>query len=77
MFLLNRSYGSEEAVTAADYLDVAAPLPTVKAKASTAEEDARRIEALRQGAMMTAARAAMMGVIKGGLGGDKPSAGGS
>jgi hypothetical protein len=77
VFLLNRSYGSEEAVTAADYLDVAAPLPTVKAKASTAEEDARRIEALRQGAMMTAARAAMMGVIKGGLGGDKPSAGGS
>jgi len=77
VFLLNRSYGAEEAVTAADYLDVMAPLPTVKAKVSTGEEDARRIEALRQGAMMTAARAAMMGVIKGGLGGDKLSAGGS
>jgi len=76
VFLLNRSYGSEEAVTAADYLDVAAPLPTVK-KAATAEEDARRLEAPRQGAMMTAARAAMMGVVKGGLGGDKPSTGGS
>ena len=57
IFLLNRSYGAEEAVTAADYLDVMAPLPTVKAKVSTGEEDARRIEALRQGAMMTAARA--------------------
>lgn len=77
VFLLNRSYGSEEAMTAADYLDTMAPLPTVKAKAATAEEDARRIEALRQGAMLTASRASMMGVIKGGLGGDRPPAGGS
>ncbi len=77
VWLLNRSYGSEEAMTAADYLDVMAPLPTVRATTPTAEDDARRIEALRQAAMMTACRAAMMGVVKGGLGGDKPAAGGS
>ena len=77
VWLLNRSYGAEEAMTAADFLDVAAPLPTFKRSPASAEEDARRLEALRQGAMMSAARAAMMGVVKGGLGGDKPNGGGS
>ena len=77
VFLLNRSYGPEEAVTAADYLDVVAPLPPVKASVMSAEDAARRLQALRQGAMMSAARAAMVGVVKGGLGGDKSSDGGS
>ena len=77
VFLLNRSYGAEEAMTAADFIDVVAPLPTVPRQASSADEDVRRLEALRQGAMMSAARAALMGVVKGGLGGDKPNAGGA
>ena len=39
-WLLNRDYGAEEVMTAADYIDVVAPLPTVKPNPSTAEQDA-------------------------------------
>ncbi|BCM87619.1 hypothetical protein [Methylobacterium indicum] len=69
-WLFNRDYGAEEVMTAADYLDVVAPLPTVKPNPTTAEEDAALVMARRQGAIMSGARASLVGVILGGMGGD-------
>ena len=57
-------------MTAADYLDVIAPLPTVKANPRTAEDDANLLQARRQGAIMSGARSSLVGVIVGGMGGD-------
>ncbi|BCM88021.1 hypothetical protein [Methylobacterium indicum] len=74
-WLLNRDYGAEEVMTAADYLDVIAPLPTVKPNTSTAEHDADLVMARRQGAIMSGARASLVGVIVGGMGGDNRQGG--
>ncbi len=70
-WLLNRDYGAEEVMTAADYLDVVAPLPTVNPSPRNAEEDLALIQARRQGAFMSGARAVLVGVITGGMGGDQ------
>ena len=72
-WLLNRNYGGEEVVSAADYLDVVAPLPTVRPNPVTAEDDLALIRARREGAIMSGARATMIGVITGGMGGDRPA----
>ncbi|MDP4025786.1 hypothetical protein Q8W71_24445 [Methylobacterium sp. NEAU 140] len=69
-WLLNRDYGAEEVMTAADYLDVVAPLPTVKPDPTTAEQDADLVQARRLGAILSGARAGLVGVIVGGMGGD-------
>ncbi|MGN7126785.1 hypothetical protein [Methylorubrum thiocyanatum] len=69
-WLLNRSYGAEEVMTAADYLDVAAPLPTVRPNPASAEDDLALIRARRVGAIMSGARATLIGVVAGGMGGD-------
>ena len=74
-WLLNRDYGAEEVMTAADYLDVAAPLPTVKPNPTTAEDDAALVLARRHGAIMSGARASLVGVILGGMGGDSRQGG--
>jgi hypothetical protein len=74
-WLLNRDYGAEEVMTAADYLDVVAPLPTVKPNPATAEQDAAFVMARRQGAIMSGARAGLVGVIVGGMGGDSRQGG--
>ncbi|KMO21331.1 hypothetical protein [Methylobacterium platani] len=74
-WLLNRDYGAEEVLTAADYLDVVAPLPTVKPNPTTAEEDAALVMARRHGAIMSGARASLVGVILGGMGGDSRQGG--
>ena len=74
-WLLNRDYGAEEVMTAADYLDVVAPLPTVKPNPTTAEEDAALVMARRQGAIMSGARASLVGVLVGGMGGDSRQGG--
>ncbi|SEP49155.1 hypothetical protein SAMN04487843_12945 [Methylobacterium sp. ap11] len=74
-WLLNRDYGAEEVMTAADYLDVVAPLPTVKPNTSTAEQDADLVMARRQGAIMSGARASLVGVLVGGMGGDSRQGG--
>lgn len=71
-WLLNRNYGGEEVMTAADYLDVVAPLPTVRPNPMTAEDDLALIRARREGAIMSGARATLIGVITGGMGGDRP-----
>ncbi|GMA79971.1 hypothetical protein GCM10025880_63880 [Methylorubrum aminovorans] len=70
-WLFNRNYGAEEVMTAADYLDVVAPLPTVKPNPRTAEEDAALVQARREGAIMSGARAGLVGVLVGGMGGDR------
>ena len=70
-WLFNRDYSAEEVMTAADYLDIVAPLPTVKPDPTTAEEDAALVQARRQGAIMSGARASLVGVIVGGMGGDR------
>lgn len=62
-------------MTAADYLDVVAPLPTVKPNPRTAEEDAALVQARRQGAIMSGARAGLVGVLVGGMGGDRRQGG--
>ncbi len=72
-WLLNRSYGGEEVMSAADYLDVVAPLPTVRPNPVTAEDDLTLIRARREGAIMSGARATLIGVITGGMGGDRPA----
>lgn len=74
-WLFNRDYGAEEVMTAADYLDVAAPLPTVKPNPTTAEDDAALVLARRHGAIMSGARASLVGVILGGMGGDSRQGG--
>lgn len=74
-WLLNRDYGAEEVMTAADYLDVVAPLPTVKPNPTTAEQDADLVIARRQGAIMSGARASLVGVLVGGMGGDSRQGG--
>lgn len=72
VFLLNRNYGAEEVAVAADYLDVAAPIPTIKPNPRTGDESQTLIEARRRGAMLSASRASFWSVINGGVGGDKP-----
>lgn len=72
-WLLNRNYGGEEVMTASDYLDVVAPLPTVRPNPVTAEDDLALIRARREGAIMSGARATLIGVITGGMGGDRPA----
>ncbi|MCJ2029500.1 hypothetical protein MKK50_08815 [Methylobacterium sp. J-043] len=74
-WLFNRDYGAEEVMTAADYLDVVAPLPTVKPNPATAEEDAALVQARRQGAILSGARASLVGVLVGGMGGDSRQGG--
>ncbi|RVU18418.1 hypothetical protein [Methylobacterium oryzihabitans] len=74
-WLLNRDYGAEEVMTAADYLDVVAPLPTVKPNPTTVEDDAALVMARRYGAIMSGARASLVGVILGGMGGDSRQGG--
>lgn len=74
-WLLNRDYGAEEVMTAADYLDVVAPLPSVKPNPTTAEEDAAFVQARRQGAILSGARASLVGVLVGGMGGDSRQGG--
>ena len=74
-WLFNRNYSAEEVMTAADYLDVVAPLPTVKPNPRTAEEDAALVQARRQGAIMSGARAGLVGVLVGGMGGDRRQGG--
>lgn len=69
-WLFNRSYGGEEVMTAADFIDVAAPLPTVRPNSASAEDDLALIRARRQGAIMSGARATLVGVVAGGMGGD-------
>lgn len=72
-WLLNRNYGGEEVMSAADYLDVVAPLPTVRPNPMTAEDDLALIRARREGAIMSGARATLIGVLTGGMGGDRPA----
>lgn len=74
-WLLNRDYGAEEVMTAADYLDVIAPLPTVKPNPTTAEEDAALVMARRHGAILSGARSSLIGVLVGGMGGDSRQGG--
>ncbi|SFG78106.1 hypothetical protein [Methylobacterium gossipiicola] len=74
-WLFNRNYSAEEVMTAADYLDVVAPLPTVKPNPRTAEEDAALVQARREGAIMSGARAGLVGVLVGGMGGDRRQGG--
>lgn len=69
IFMLNRDYGAEEVMTAADYLDVIAPLPTIRTDTTSAEARARLVEARRRGAILSGARAAAWTVVLDGMGG--------
>lgn len=70
-FMLRRDLGPEEAMTAGDYIDTVAPLPTVKAQARNGAEAGDRLQARRQAAFMTAARGAFYSVVAGAVGGDE------
>lgn len=70
VFMLKQDLGPEEAATAADYIDVLAPLPSVARSPSTADEQIARSYARRQGAFTTGARDTMFSVVYRGLGGD-------
>ncbi|MFG1270540.1 hypothetical protein V5F40_21560 [Xanthobacter sp. DSM 14520] len=70
-FMLRRDIGPEEAVTAGDYIDTVAPLPTVKAQVRDGAEAGDRLQARRQAAFMTAARGAFYSVVAGAVGGDE------
>lgn len=66
--------GPEEAMTAADYIDTAAPLPTVRAQVRDAEDVLARAEARRRGGLMTAARQTMFSVVNAAMGGNDGAA---
>lgn len=72
-FMLRPDIGPEEALTAADYIDTVAPLPTVKTQASTFEERQAQVQARRQGAFLSASRSAFGAVVAGHMGGDGES----
>lgn len=70
-FLVNRNYGSAEVVTAADYIDVLAPYPTVSPEAVSAGTTMNLIDARMRAAALSASRSTMMGIAVSGMGGDK------
>ena len=69
-FLVNRNYGGAEVVTAADYIDVLAPLPTIKPNAEVVGDRLELMSARMRGAALSASRSTMMGVAVSGMGGD-------
>jgi hypothetical protein len=69
-FLVNRNYGGAEVVTAADYIDVLAPLPTIKPDAEVVGDQLELMNARMRGAALSASRSTMMGVAVSGMGGD-------
>jgi len=70
-FLINRSYGPAEVVTAADYIDVLAPYPTIDPKKTDVSGRIGLINARVRAAAMSGARASMMGIAVSGMGGDR------
>jgi hypothetical protein len=69
-FLVNRNYGGAEVVTAADYIDVLAPLPTITPEAEVIGDQLELMNARVRGAALSASRSTMMGVAVSGMGGD-------
>lgn len=65
-----RSYGSEEVATAADFIDVAAPLPTVDTKNNSAQGVLQRIQATRRAALISGARQSLFGIAISGMEGE-------
>lgn len=76
IFLLNRSYGAEEAMTASDYVDTVAPLPTVPPPPPPGggEAGGARVRAIHAGAFVSAARANLAQVVLDGLQDTRPAA---
>lgn len=70
VWLSNRSYGSEEVATAADFIDVAAPLPTIVSGNQSTQRTLARIQALRRAALVSGARQSLYGVAISGMEGE-------
>lgn len=68
----NRVYGTEEVMVAMDFMDVAAPMPTVPFSddINTAGEAALATRARMKGARMSLARNVLAGIILNGMAGD-------
>lgn len=73
VFALNRGYGTEEAMTALDYVDTMAPLPTVPPPGG-GEAGGARERAIHAGAFVSAARANLGQVVLDGLQDTRPTA---
>jgi hypothetical protein len=69
-FLVNRNYGGAEVVTAGDYIDVLAPLPTITPEAEQIGGQLELMSARVRGAALSASRSAIMRVAVSGMGGD-------
>lgn len=70
VWMLNRGYGGEEAMTGMDYVDTVAPLPTIPAAseaAQSAEIALARASGLRSAALLSAARTGMQNLILDGM----------
>ena len=71
VFLFNRGYGAEEAMTALDYVDTVAPLPSIPPPGG-AEAGGGRLRAIQAGAYVGAARANLGKVVLDGLQDTRP-----
>ena len=74
VFLFNRGYGAEEAMTGLDYIDTVAPLPTVVRRDSWRDREVggARVRAMHAGAFVAAARTGIEQVILDGLQDTRP-----
>lgn len=72
VFLAQRSYGTEEVLTGADYVDVVAPMPTVDSKAAGVDGAARLIANRRRAAFVSTARSTIFNVVVHGMEGAAP-----
>ncbi|MBZ6078929.1 hypothetical protein [Microvirga puerhi] len=67
VFLARRSYGSEEVLTGADYIDVVAPMPTVNVQAQDLAGRAALLNDRRRAALVSGARQALFGILLSGM----------
>ncbi|MCV9909567.1 hypothetical protein OIV19_18360 [Brucella sp. HL-2] len=70
VWLKNRSYGSEEVATASDFIDVAAPLPTIEANSTSTPDVLNRVQATRKAALISGARQSLFGIAISGMEGE-------
>lgn len=74
VFLRTRSYGTEEVMTGADFIDVVAPFPSQIISPYSTPQQLEAISARRKAALMSGARQSIFGVVVGGMEGSAENA---
>ena len=70
IWLKNRSYGSEELATAADFIDVAAPMPTISNAGKNTQNTIEKIDVKRKAAFVSGARQVLYAIAIDGMEGE-------